>query len=184
MKHTIFIFLLICGFPVFCAEGDISRDSAATEGAALTSDYSSAIAKVYQKPFSLSADTDVKSDYADNTFALQNVRIHQQGARKSPFRKFLYKQRDHIFFTGIGLAALLASGIFNSAAKSRYEKEQDLYDEYIGAEQGSDFDKLWDDYKDATKKTDRYINLRGIFGVAALAIGASLVISFAVEKEF
>ena len=105
-------------------------------------------------------------------------------SQKSAFYIFLIEHRQQFIFTGIGLVAGIISGIFNREAKSRYDKEKSLYEVYINASKDSDFNKLWNEYKKAADKTDRYLNLRGIFGTCAGVIGASLLISIVVEGNF
>ncbi len=176
MKHIIFFFIVVSTFSVSCAEDDISYDS--------TGKVNSQLLNTCQKPFTLTTVLSEKTEYTANPLSAQRNAGRQQKTQKSPFRKFLYRHRYQIIFTGVGLAALLTTGIFNAAAENQYEREQDLYDDYMDAVQGSDFDKLWNDYTEEKEKTDTYLNLRGIFGIAAGAVGVSLLFSIAVEKEF
>jgi hypothetical protein len=110
--------------------------------------------------------------------------LKYQKSKEKDIHLFLRKHREQLIFTGIGLTAGIISGIFNGAAKSQYNKEKKLYQAYIGAPENSDFDKLWNEYKNAADKTDRSLNLRGIFGAGAGVIGASLLISIIVEGNF
>lgn len=138
-----------------------------------------------QKIISLNNKASLNVKPINNTIITRQTSLSKyENSQKSKFQIFLKEHKEQLIVTGIGLAASLASGIFDRAAHSQYDKEKELYELYIGASKNSDFDTLWNEYNKAREKTDRYLNLRGIFGISTGAIGASLLISLTVEGSF
>ncbi len=181
MKNTLFPIFLLFSVSLFASEGNNkTSDSGESRTHGLTEQllYPSQVSTLNinppdQKPTPGTSVT--KPTLSENTSKNRNKTTRRKKVR--------HQQKLQLLFSGICLGTALTAIIFNGVAKNQKQKEEKLYNTYNAAGQGSDFDKLWNDVKDARNKTDAYLGVRNAFGITTGAIGIALFFSFSLEKE-
>ncbi len=61
---------------------------------------------------------------------------------RSTIRNWIINYGWEILFSGIAIGTGITAGVLHSAAKKQNEEERDLYNKYIDAPPGSDFNKI------------------------------------------
>lgn len=101
---------------------------------------------------------------------------------KTGIGKWASKHKMELAFSGIAIGTGITALALNSKVNKLKSDEKKLYADYLNAPEGSDMDKLWDDYQKAHNETDKIATIRNGFSLATGGITIAVVLSFYIGR--